>query len=322
MLGPLGLARPRIIQAASREKLLHPPSVDTIQRATARFAPDYDEWMAETHHPKATRLITKFYWGGQRGRTIAELGCGTAQLTRNLMSSILTREASARKLDHGEIEPTTFICLDQNENMLRLAYENIKEAIAAHIRGLEGVLCRKAGSDGTVGTPLPKTEEAQDRIVLTHRANTIVDVRFLLMEAERLPETEYHHKIDLAIMAYINHWLRGLAGKRAAIKNLHDTLADEGRVFVVEEYPLVVRTDLHPDDEEIQELGGLIEEASTVLTIPEISLLYEEAGFVLTERAKELPIDDLHFMHGLSFQKGVYDDVNGMMTAPPAVLKR
>jgi hypothetical protein len=38
---------------------------------------------------------------------------------------------------------------------------------------------------------------------------------------------------------------------------------------------------------------------------------------VLVERAKPLPIDDLHFMHGLLFQKGVYDEAHDRMTTPP-----
>ncbi|MDD5339953.1 MAG: class I SAM-dependent methyltransferase [Candidatus ainarchaeum sp.] len=298
---------PRIITGTNsgyQKKLNKPPSEETIMRASAAFSEYYDEWMAG-HHAIAAGMLRQYHDSGYIGRVVTEVGCGTAVLTSRLILE-RQREILDELGKNGELsKPLTFICLDFSAQMLLLAKANIAETLGDLIGDLDMQPVRLSRGDFSIS---PGGNSEQGLQQLLYRGKPVINVRFECKDASRLKEVEDGDKTDTLILSYVMHWFRGLERKLGTLQELHAVLPPGGRVISIEEYPLVVRCDLHPGDQKIQELGGMIEEATTVVPRPHIRELFIKAGFaaqdeVAPDSAIDERIDDYHVMYGNVYGK-------------------
>ncbi len=288
-------ATPIIINASPKGKLHHPPSKKEIMHAIETFVPRYDKWMGG-HYAIARNLVDSYEEGDKMGRGIAEVGCGTAILTSEIilkrMSSIFQDLAQS-----GVVEPTTYICLDFSEKMLSVAKANIGKCLA------------RVGGDAEMQSKPLRSEDFKvsdkenDLIRLSYKNDPVLNVRFACKDASRLQEVKGGNEVDTVLMSYVLYWLQGLQGKIDALKAMHD-LPKLRRVISIEEYPLVVRVDQHSEDGEVQELGRLIENATTVMHLAHMPELWKEGGFrSLCDSKMVRRIDEYHNMHSWVYER-------------------
>ena len=294
-------SRPLIMPRASDEKLLKPPSLKDVLEATEMFAPHYDEWMRETHHPLAIEMLRKYSEQDLLGDTIAEIGCGTGVLTANLMVSVQAKALLGLIMGegYGRIRSPTFICLDQSEDMLKFARKNIETNLHEFIAS--AVLMGPSLSGEEFGVD---SASEGDRMRLLCRGKEIAQIIFALSDAKELDRHEEIGGISTIIIAYAMHWFRGIEEKANVAAKMFDALAGGGTLISVEESPLVVRRDMHPNDPELQKLAVMIEKATTPLTIPEIHDIFRSVGFIpVPGAAQKKGIDEYHDMYGMAYRK-------------------
>ncbi|MEW6035421.1 MAG: class I SAM-dependent methyltransferase [Candidatus Micrarchaeota archaeon] len=295
-----GRPMPLIISRSPDARLMKPPTLATVLRATERFAPRYDEWMRESHHPIALEILRNYVAEGHSAGPIAELGCGTGVLSANLMVSMSAEVLSTQdSLLQVPKLPLKFILLDMSEVMLGLARANVRNAMQRLIESMPFV------SPGIHPASLHIVDSDDGRkMQLMVRELELLRVRFECRDAKDLREVEDGGEVRTAILSYVMHWIRGSDEKCNVASMLFNTLPPGGRLISIEESPLVVRTDLHPDDNEVQKLARLIRIAVTVLQIPEISSIFQLTGFhYVPATLMRKRIDEYHDMYGMVFHK-------------------
>ncbi len=297
--GPL----PLIISRSPESRLNKPPSMRTILEATEKFAPHYDEWMRESHHPIALEILRGFSDDGYMEGAIAEIGCGTAVLSANLMMTV-----SAGLLSPGSpvysgayVKPMDFVLLDVSDVMLRLARENVRRMMQQFVEFSFFI-------SPIIGASQFRVDERPDgrSIRLMLEETELIRAWFACTDAKNIGPVGAEFGIDIrtAILAYVMHWMRGYSEKLRVADSIYGALPAGGRLVSVEESPLVVRRDLHPGDEDVQELARHIEKSVTVLQIPDITRIFQTPGFqLLPATMVRRKIDEYHDMYGMVFEK-------------------
>jgi SAM-dependent methyltransferase len=210
-------------------KLMKPPRVETILKASEAFSCYYDEWM-KSHHRIAGEMLRKYRYAGHIGRVVTEDGCGTAVLTSMLILArqreIFEKLGKDGKLD----EPFTFICLDFSEKMLQLAKANIAECLNAFIpdADMQPIPLDKKFGFGT------NEEDKQDLQQLTYNGSPVINVRFACKDASRLKEVPDGDKTETLVLSYVLHWLRGMEGKLKTLQELHEVLPAGSKLISIE----------------------------------------------------------------------------------------
>jgi SAM-dependent methyltransferase len=289
------------------KKLRNPPSEETIRKTSEAFSGFYDRWM-EHHHAIAIDMLGRYHTAGHIGRKVAEIGCGTSRLT-----SMLMLEMQGKILyelgQKGELDPhLTFICLDFSQQMLALAKINIMTSLS----NLMDLVCDENIQRKPLGKDDFRIDEKAERLQLAYKGKPVINVWLACKDASRLTEVPDGDKTDTVILSYVMYWLRGLEGKLDTLRKLYELPSARLNVISLEEWPLVVRCDLHPEEKRIQQLADMIEEATTVIPMPHMRELFKLAGFspqedVASEAAASsklvTPIDDFHRMYGQVFIK-------------------
>jgi len=294
---------PLIISHSSQRRLMKPPSMRTILEATEKFAPRYDEWMRESHHPIALEILRKYSDEGLLDGAIAEVGCGTGVLSANLMRSVsagLISPASPLFRDGEGFKPVDFVLLDLSDVMIDLARANIRDMFERFVEYSFFISPRITGQN------LRVNGDGEKVISLMLEDRALVRAHFACTEAKNITVVgeEFGVTVRTAILAYVMHWMRGMSEKLHVADSVFKALPSGGRLVSVEESPLVVRCDLHPDDADVQELARLIEKSVTVLQIPDISGIFQMAGFGLVPTSmSRRKIDEYHDMYGMVFEK-------------------
>jgi SAM-dependent methyltransferase len=293
----LNSPKPLVIARADDQRLINPPSLQSVLSATARFAPHYDEWMRESHHPKSIEMLRRYAGRGYLGDTIAEVGCGTGVLTANLMVSISARKLMDIVYGGKDMNAPTFICLDQSGEMLGLAQKNIATNMAEFI-----------ASAKLMGPGLKEEDfeiiDGKGEMALMYCGRLVAKVLFSLKEAKDISAFEAGERLDTVIIAYVMHWFRGIVEKDEVARKISEILPSTGTLISIEESPLVVRRDLHPDDLEILAIADMIQEATTPMTISEIHGIFTSNGLAPVPGAfLKKGIDEYHDMYGMAFRK-------------------
>ena len=298
-----GATPPLIITRASERSLEKPPTMRRVLKTAEKFAPRYDEWMRESHHPIAHEMLRDYYADRHIEGPIAEVGCGTGVLSANLMLSVCTDMLRTGRAapPAGDAAPAKFLLLDASRVMIDLARDNVRAVLGSFLSASTFISPGLEKSDFTI---VDSPDWASMSLML--RNSEILKVWFACAEAEQIGKvsSDLGLEIRTAVLSYVMHWMRGSDGKLHAAESMFDALPQGGRLVSLEEWPLVVRCDLHPDDADVQELAKLIRGAVTVLPIPEIEMIFGAAGFIMhAANAARKRIDDYHDMYGRVYEK-------------------
>lgn len=292
---------PLVLYRASESRLRRPPSRREVIQATEKFAPKYDEWMRETHYPKAIEMLRGYWVDGHARCPIAEIGCGTAMLISNLILSMAPSAIIeiASETAPGHDAPLTFLCIDQSDLMLDLARANIGASLQRLIDMRPMAYPELGAKDFRVDTA---RDGSSMRLLLGE--SEVLRTIFSAKDARDMVGTGDQSGIQTIILSYVMHWVRGMREKDAVARTMFDILPSGGTLLSVEEYPLVVRCDQHPGNEEIMDLARSIAMATTPLTIRDIRELFKRARFeIIPQTNPRKPIDDIHDMYGQAYVK-------------------